>query len=97
MGARLPNDGRKSPPRCLEYKGIGYFFEGKFLPEQTTWAEILLTEQTGRTVRPAGVFSHLALAAGERVFGRRSQADQLPYIQAHLILLHLADISVFTN
>ena len=49
LGARLlSGSGKKSPLWCLEYKGFGYFFEGKFLPEQKAWSESLLTEPTGR-------------------------------------------------
>lgn len=89
----LSGSGKESPLWCLECKGFGYFFEGKFLPEQRAWSESLLTKPTGRnwSEENQACWSLFTLDLGNWGVG----FDQLPYIQAYPILLRFPDISFF--
>lgn len=66
----------------MEHKGFGSLFDDKFLPEQIAWAEIFLIEQTRKNwpeeyQAGRGLFT-LGPGSWGVIFGRKSQADQLP-------------------
>lgn len=69
---RLSSPGKKSPLQCLYHKGFDSSFEGKFPPEQTAEAEILLPDRL-RQSGPDGVLT-LGPASQGVLSGRKSQA-----------------------